>query len=267
MRRLTSFSCEGAELGASLDGPDGDTGLLMVTGGGQTRIGSHRMFERLAHGLASRGHASFRYDRRGVGDSEGEDPGFRNSLPDMRAALAAFRSACPSLGRVYGIGLCDGATALALHGAGAGLDGLILLNPWFVEAEANEPPPAAIRHHYAARLTSLDGWRKLLTGSVSYSKLSKGLRKAASSGETALETEVAKTLDAAPLPLAFILAREDATAIAAAAALERPLFASARARAHVERVETGSHAFARDGDQERLLEAVLRSIEALGRSG
>jgi hypothetical protein len=54
MRRLLSFDCEGAALGASLDSAEGSTGLLLVTGGTQTRIGSHRMFERLAAALARR---------------------------------------------------------------------------------------------------------------------------------------------------------------------------------------------------------------------
>ena len=57
---------------------------------------------------------------------------FRREMPRPRPASLGF-------------GLCDGATALALFGGEAGLDGLILVNPWLVEAEAGEPPPAAIR--------------------------------------------------------------------------------------------------------------------------
>ena len=91
MRRLLTFPCEGAELAASLDDAGGATGLLMVTGGSQTRIGSHRMYERLAKTLAENGFPCFRYDRRGVGDSAGEDPGFKGSGPDLKAAAAAFR--------------------------------------------------------------------------------------------------------------------------------------------------------------------------------
>ena len=67
----------------SLDGAGGATGLLLVTGGSQTRIGSHRMYERLAKALADNGYPCFRFDRRGVGDSDGEDPGFRGSGPDL----------------------------------------------------------------------------------------------------------------------------------------------------------------------------------------
>src|SRR3954449_5482018 len=135
MRRLLSLDCQGAALGATLDEAAGTTGLLMVTGGTQTRIGSHRMYERLAKRLAEAGFPCLRYDRRGVGDSEGEDSDWRESGPDIAAAAAAFRRECPQIERLIGFGLCDGASTLAFHGRDAGLGGLILLNPWLVEPE------------------------------------------------------------------------------------------------------------------------------------
>src|SRR5947209_20359827 len=121
MRRLLSIDCAGSALGASLDEAAGTTGLLMVTGGTQIRIGSHRMYERLAKRLAEQGFPCLRFDRRGVGDSEGEDPDWRGSGPDIAAAAAAFRRKCPQLQRLIGFGLCDGASALAFHGAAANL--------------------------------------------------------------------------------------------------------------------------------------------------
>src|SRR3954462_1477438 len=129
MRRLLSLDCQGAALGATLDEAAGVTGVLMVTGGTQTRIGSHRMYERLAKRLAEAGFPCLRYDRRGVGDSEGEDPDWRGSDPDIAAAAAGFRRECSQLQRLIGFGLCDGASALALHAASARLGALILLNP------------------------------------------------------------------------------------------------------------------------------------------
>src|SRR5436305_14414062 len=144
MRRLLSIECSGATLGATLDEAEGAAGLLMVTGGTQTRIGSHRMYERLAKRLAEAGFPCLRYDRRGVGDSEGEEADWRDSGPDIAAAAAAFRRECPQIERLIGFGLCDGASALAIHGAEAGLRGLILLNPWLVEAQAGTLAPAAV---------------------------------------------------------------------------------------------------------------------------
>ena len=91
----------------------GTTGLLLVIGGSQTRIGSHRMYERLAKSLAENGYPCFRFDRRGVGDSERRGSGLRGQRARSQAAAAAFRGECPALTRLVGFGLCDGATALA----------------------------------------------------------------------------------------------------------------------------------------------------------
>jgi len=262
MRRLLSFACADAELAASLDGSGGATGLLLVTGGSQTRIGSHRMYERLAKSLAERGYPCFRYDRRGVGDSGGEDPGFRGSGPDLAAAAAAFRTESLSLERIVGFGLCDGATALALFGAEAGLSGLILVNPWLVEADAGEPPPAAVRSHYRRRLLSREGWKKLLSGAVDIRKLFRSLRKIIGKPEESpLARDAALALSAGRLRAWAIFAEGDATAIAAQRELAAPAF-----RGLIEgsqKVATDSHTFARPGDDAALLAAALRALEAL----
>lgn len=261
MRRLLSFECEGAAMGASLDGAHGKTGILFVTGGTQTRVGSHRMSERLAGDLANAGHPCFRYDRRGVGDSEGGDPGWRGSGADIKAAAAAFRRECPTVKRVIGFGLCDGATALALFGAQAGVDGLMLTNPWLIESEADAPPAAAIRHHYRERLLSLAGWKKIFTGAISYRKLLKGVAKLAAQVPTALSDEVAAALAKSKRPVALILARGDGTAIAAAEAWASPTYAGVRAANPPPRIiESSSHTFAREGDMDALLAACLAAL-------
>ena len=90
-RSQFSFDCADEVLAASLDEGDGPVGVLIVTGGGQTRFGAHRGFAQLAAGLAVHGYPVMRYDRRGVGDSSGEDPGFEESAPDLAAAVSAFR--------------------------------------------------------------------------------------------------------------------------------------------------------------------------------
>ncbi len=266
MRRLLTFQCEGAALGASLDVAAGRTGVILVTGGTQTRIGSHRMFERLAAALAAAGYPCFRYDRRGVGDSEGEDPGWRGSAADLEAAAAAFRGEVKSVDRLIGFGLCDGASTLALFGAGAGLQGAILVNPWFVESEADSPPPAAIRHHYRRRLLSAEGWKKILTGSISYRKLFRGLGKLASSSPSVLADEIADSLEAAGFPIAMVLAGGDGTAIAAGSIWASKRFERLRAASAAPyRIESDSHTFARAGDDKALLQACLTAITALSR--
>jgi exosortase A-associated hydrolase 1 len=264
MRTLLSFDCNGSALGASLDSAAGETGLLLVTGGTQTRIGSHRMYERLASALAEAGWPCFRYDRRGVGDSEGEDPDFRASGPDLAAAAAAFRREQPQLKRVIGFGLCDGASTLALHGGAAGLHGYILANPWFVEAEAGEPAAAAIKSRYKDQLLSLEGWKRLLSGSISYRKLLKGLAKIAASKPSSLSGEIAAALGKARVPAQLILATRDSTAIAAQAEWSSAAFGGLRqANPAPVRIESDSHTFSRPGDEKALLAAVREALERL----
>lgn len=262
MRRLLTFPCAGAELAGSLDEAVGAIGLLLVTGGSQTRIGSHRMYERLARALAEQGFPCFRYDRRGVGDSDGEDPGFKGSGPDLKAAAVAFRTKAPALERVIGLGLCDGATAIALFGREAGLDGLILVNPWLVEAEANEPPPAAIRAHYRQRLLSREGWKKILSGAVDWRKLLSGVRRILRRDDSApLARETAAALRAGGLRAWLILAEGDATGIAAVQELKAAAFRGLVEGREI--IKSDSHTFARAGDAAALAAAAVRAMKAL----
>jgi exosortase A-associated hydrolase 1 len=262
MRRLLTFPCEGAELAASLDAADGEVGVLMVTGGSQTRVGSHRMYERLSKALSENGFSSFRFDRRGVGDSAGEDPGFKRSAADLAAAANAFRKQAPEVTRFIGFGLCDGASALALFGKAAGLDGLILVNPWLVEANEDAPAPAAVRAHYAKRLTSREGWKKLLSGAVDWRKLFKGLRSLSSrNAPSPLAGETAAALRSGGLRSWLIHAEGDATGIAAASELEGRAFAGLIEGREI--IKTDSHTFAREGDEAALLAATMRALKAL----
>ncbi len=262
MRRLLTLACDGVELGATLDAAGGEVGLVLVTGGTQTRIGSHRMYESLARSLADRGIACLRFDRRGVGDSGGEDPGFRGSRPDLATATAALRRECPALRRVHGFGLCDGATAIALFGDQAGLDGLVLVNPWLVEAEAGDPAPAAVRAHYRRRLASREGWKKILSGAVSYRKLLKGLRKIAGRRPSSLADDVAAALARHRLPAQLILAAGDGTAIAAEHELKAKAFRDLLDEP--QKIDSDSHTFARPGDEAALLAAVVEALRRLG---
>lgn len=179
-RRHLTFACEGSMLAGTLDDADGTTGLLIVTGGNEVRSGAWGGQARMARRIAEAGHPVFRFDRRGVGDSDGPNRGFRGSADDIAAALAAFRANRPGLERVVGFGNCDAATALALA-SGAGCDGLVLSNPWTIEDEdGGAPAPAAVvRDHYRRRLTDPAAIRRLLTGQVPLRALFASLRGAA----------------------------------------------------------------------------------------
>ena len=262
MRRLITFACEGETLAGTLDSAEGEIGLLLVTGGSQTRIGSHRMYERVAKTLAENRISCFRYDRRGVGDSSGIDPGYLASGPDIIAAASAFRAAAPEIRRLYGFGLCDGASALALFGDEAGIEGLILVNPWLVETEAGAPPPAAIKDHYRRRLLSLEGWKKIVSGGVDYRKLLKGLKAVvAKPADTGLAADIALSLGRSRIRTNVILAEADATAVAAAAELAQPRFQGRIAA--IQRLASDSHTFARPGDEQALASATAEAIRLL----
>ena len=140
-RRQVIFDCEGAVLLGSLDEAAGTTGLLLVTGGNEVRSGAWAGQAMFAARIAAAGFPVFRFDRRGVGDSEGANGEFRASGPDLAAALACFRRECPQVMRVVALGNCDAASALMLAG-GAGCDALVLSNPWTTEQDESGDNPA-----------------------------------------------------------------------------------------------------------------------------
>lgn len=176
-RQLLQFSCEGARLVGTLDFAESATGLLIVSGGNEIRSGAFAGQAHLAQAIAERGYPVFRFDRRGVGDSEGENGGFRSAGADIAAALEAFRSACPHLKRVVAYGNCDAASALLLE-HGASCEELVLSNPWTFDDDAPASPahpPEAVRARYARKLRQVGEWKRLLTGGVSLRKLCAGL--------------------------------------------------------------------------------------------
>lgn len=198
MSRLQfTFGCGSLKLAGSLDTAPGVTGLLIVSGGNDVRSGAFSGQSQLAARLARKGFPVFRFDRRGVGDSEGENRGFRSSKGDIQAALEAFRAMAPQMERVVAFGNCDAASALMLM-EGEGFDGLILSNPWTIENEeaaVDEPQhsPDAIRSRYAEKLRDPGEVARLLRGGVDLRKLAKGvvssLRPAPPPSSLALEMQ------------------------------------------------------------------------------
>ncbi len=178
MRRLISFACDDATLVGTLDEGTQPTGLLIVSGGNEPRMGAHRGQALLAARIAARGYPVFRFDRRGVGDSEGLNGGWQASGPDIAAAAASFAQAA-GVAQIIGFGNCDAASALAMFGQAAGLDGVLLSNPWLTEEPDALPPAAAIRRHYARKLANPAEWLRLARGAVDFGRLRQGLAKIA----------------------------------------------------------------------------------------
>ncbi|MCX7284181.1 MAG: hydrolase 1, exosortase A system-associated [Novosphingobium sp.] len=259
-RRQVTFLCEGARLFGTLDIglASGATGLLIVSGGNELRAGAWCGQAQLAARLAREGFPVFRYDRRGVGDSEGANASFRQSGPDIAAAAKAFRAAAPHVSQVVAFGNCDAAAALMLFAPDLPLAGLVLANPWTIDGdEAPQTLPAsAIRSRYLAKLANpREVWR-LLSGGVNLGKLFKGLRSAAAVAPAApsgLVEEMKAGLAAFGGPVSILLASGDRTA---------QMFCEAwdAGDARVQRVDSGSHSFSDDAAREWLH---ARLVEAL----
>lgn len=158
------FDCAGDELVGILHpahAPVSDVGVLIVVGGPQYRVGSHRQFVLLARDLAAHGVSVLRFDYRGMGDSEGSPRDFEDIEQDIDAAIAVFRAQAAGVTRIVTCGLCDAASANAFYAAGhTGVAGQIALNPWARTAQGEAQ--AFIKHYYLKRLRSGAFWRKLL---------------------------------------------------------------------------------------------------------
>ena len=167
--RALSFDCGGAALVgiASVPAAPCARGVLIVVGGPQYRIGSHRQFALLARHLAAHGIAAMRFDVRGMGDSGGDERDFETIQDDIRAALDAFGAAVPGLTDVVLWGLCDGASAAAMYAPGdARVRGLVLLNPWVRTDDG--VARTTLKHHYRDRVRDPAFWRKLARGQFDY---------------------------------------------------------------------------------------------------
>lgn len=181
-------------------------GVLIVVGGWQYRVGSHRLFVLLARALAEAGTAVMRFDSRGMGDSEGEsgEPEPAEHLePDIRASLDAFAEQAPGVREFTLCGLCDGASAALMY---APLDPrvrrLVLLNPWL-----SSPQGAArsmLRHYYLDRLREPEFWRKLAAGRLDIAGALHSLRSNVLAARRMQPAEIAA---AAPDPVAEAGAR------------------------------------------------------------
>lgn len=107
-------------------------GVFVSLNNVNSKVGSHRLYFRVAEAVAEAGFYALRYDNRGTCDSPGSlSLTFADRLADARAALDFFRTRY-ELHAVVGWGQCLGAT-VSVHCATLGpphqgLDGLILCN-------------------------------------------------------------------------------------------------------------------------------------------
>ncbi len=170
------FSCEGDALVGILTQPAvaQSRGVLLIVGGPQYRVGSHRQFVLLSRGLAQAGIPSLRFDYRGMGDSAGEQRDFEQIGQDIRAAADIFFTHMPQMRELVLWGLCDAASAAMLYAHhDARISGMVLLNPWVRTPEGLAK--AQLKHYYWTRLRDGVFWRKFFSGHFDVFSSARGL--------------------------------------------------------------------------------------------
>ncbi len=160
-----SFNCENDRLYGILHQPrePAPRGVLVVVGGPQYRVGSHRQFILLARDLADEGIPVLRFDYRSLGDSEGDNRNFEEINSDIHSAIDVFFDKVPTLKEVVIWGLCDAASAAVFYASGdKRVTGIVLLNPW-VRTEAGIAK-AYLKYYYMSRLIDPNFWNRICRG-------------------------------------------------------------------------------------------------------
>lgn len=169
IERALTFECDGEELVGVLAEPVSPkkVGVLIIVGGPQYRVGSHRQFVLLARRLAAAHIAVMRFDYRGMGDATGAMARFEEIVADIDKAISTMRTVCPAVEQVVLCGLCDAASAALIYWQSthdARVAGMILLNPWVRSvvtlARTN------IKHYYGRRILDKTFWAKLARGQI-----------------------------------------------------------------------------------------------------
>jgi exosortase A-associated hydrolase 1 len=178
VERPLTIHCEGDELVGIVASPQSprSVAVLIVVGGPQYRVGSHRQFVLLARRLAEEGYATLRFDCRGMGDSGGDPRGFDRMSADIAAAIDALAASGAGVGQVVLWGLCDAASAALIYAderRDPRVAGMALLNPW-VRSDASLAK-THIKHYYGKRLLERDFWTKVARGGIGVGAALEGL--------------------------------------------------------------------------------------------
>jgi uncharacterized protein len=144
-----------------------DVVVVMVTGGPQTRYGSHRLYVDLARYLCQRGIAAFRFDYEGLGDSDGEFIGYALAAPSIKAAMVHLDSVLTDKPKRLIWTLCDGVSASLMYNAECPktLCGMILCNPLL-----HDDMDLYHRHYYLKQIHTLEFWKRVLSMDINLSR-------------------------------------------------------------------------------------------------
>ena len=180
--RALIFECQGSRLYGILHLPQHirSKGVVIVVGGPQYRVGSHRQFTLLARHLAASGTPVMRFDCRGMGDSEGAPRTFEDVEEDIRCAIDAFLNEISGINQLVIWGLCDAASAALFYAhRDERVTGLVLLNPWIRTDQG--AAKVYLKHYYRTRIFQPELWIKIRQGNFSYSKAFRSFARAVGS--------------------------------------------------------------------------------------
>ena len=137
--------------------------IIVVAGGPQYRSGAHRQFVTLARRISKTGLPVLRFDLRGMGESSGEHLGYKQSDPDIRAAIDALMARQPQLREVVLLGECESASGILFYAwRDARVVDVVLINPWLRTEEGRAQ--VIVRQYYLYRLRSPDFWKSVFSG-------------------------------------------------------------------------------------------------------
>lgn len=275
IEQALSFECAGDVLIGIVSIPERtrDIGVLVIVGGPQYRVGSHRQFVLLARRLARQGFATMRFDYRGMGDSSGTPRPFDQVSDDIDAAIAAFRRACPAVAAVVLWGLCDAASAALIYvdaRRSAPVAGMVLANPWVRSGVTIAK--AQIRHYYAARIFERTFWAKLVRGEVGMRHALRGFVSAAQNATRAsdrgaprsFQERMASGLSAFHGQVLIVSSGRDLTAREFDDySRADPAWRALLARKTIDRcdIEDSDHTFSSDASRDRVETATMEWLE------
>ena len=214
-QRALHFFCNGSSLVGVVDIPERPLprGVLILADSSQYRVGSHRQFTLLSRVLATRGIPMMRFDRRGMGDSDGEPRAFDTIDDDVRAALKEFFIQVPEMKEIVLLGLGDAALAASLYApTDERVCALVLLNPLPSDGDA----ASALRHHYLARLGEVAFWKRIASGKINLpahaAALRENVRIVAHERRGGLPRRIAASLAGFPGRVLLVLSGDDQAA-------------------------------------------------------
>ena len=283
------FECNAKRLYGILHRPNPDNKpevvVMMVVGGPQTRVGSHRLYVQLARFLCRHGINVFRFDYEGLGDSEGDFVGSRQAEASIHAGMTYLRKRLTNYSKNMIWSLCDGCApsiSYAVHNQNA-VDGLILCNP-YVFFDDQDLSQAVLKHYYLRRLMSLDFWFKLFSLRVKYRESRLSLIETVKKSRALLKTDANANFETSKIPLSelfidsliknprpvkFILSTDDLAAQKFADFLSaheeiKMLFTDKRLAQFF--IEGADHTFTEPEKKSEMFDTTLQSIHEILRS-